>query len=399
MAGKQEIRTLAAKALPSGVLRLDFDPDMAFQEELQRRVDEYFETTGRPRQGGWRLYLKAALILACFATAYLLLVFAARNLWQGLALIVALSAMTALVAFNIQHDGGHQTFSARGWVNRLAAMTLDLIGGSSYVWHWKHTVIHHRYVNITWFDNDIHLGALARMSPHHRRLWYYRWQHLYLWPLYGLEAVKLQLVDDFKYVIWGRLGYHRIPRPRGWELALFIAGKAVFFSWAFAIPMLFHPWWVVLFYYVVGASVLGTVMVLIFALPHVVGEADFPLPRPVGSAGEPERLDDGYRLEPVEGPAADAVTVRLPVPWAVHQAQSTLDFARHNRVLTWLVGGLNYHKEHHLFPVVCHTNYPAISKLVEETCRSFGVPYKEHRSFRAGIVSHYRWLKRMGTAD
>jgi linoleoyl-CoA desaturase len=373
LSDKQEIRTVSAKALPSGVLRLDFDPDMAFQNELQRRVDEYFERTGCARQGGLRLYVKAGVILAFFAAAYLLLVFEARNLWQGLPLIIVLGTATALIGFDIQHDGGHQTFSRHAWVNRLAAMTLDLIGGSSYVWHWKHTVIHHRYVNITWFDNDIHIGVLARMSPHHRRLWYYRWQHLYLWPLYGLEAIKLQLVDDFKYVIWGRLGYHRIPRPGRWELALFIAGKAVFFSWALALPMFFHPWWVVLFYYVVGGAVLGTVLVLIFALPHVVGEADFPLPQ--------------------------ADTGRVAIPWAVHQARSTLDFARHNRVLTWFLGGLNYHKEHHLFPVVCHTNYPAISKLVEETCRDFGVPYKEHKSFGAGLVSHYRWLKRMGTTD
>jgi len=373
MTDKQDIRTLSAKALPSGVLRLDFDPDMAFQKELQRRVDEYFEASDRPKRGGLRLYVKATLILAFFVASYLLLVFTAQNLWQGLPLVIVLGIMTALIGFNIQHDGGHQTFSPYAWVNRLAATTLDLLGVSSYVWHWKHTVIHHRYVNITWFDNDINLVNLARMSPHHQRLWYYRWQHFYLWPLYGLEALKLQLVDNFKYIILGRLGYHRIPRPGGWKLVLFIVGKVIFFGWVFVIPMLFHPWWVVLFYYVVGGWLLGAALVLVFSLPHAVEEADFPLPQP----------DTG----------------RMAIPWAVHQAQSTLDFSRHHRVLTWLLGGLNYHKEHHLFPSICHTNYPAISKLVETTCRDFGIPYKEHKSFWAGIVSHYRWLRRMGTAD
>jgi linoleoyl-CoA desaturase len=371
MRDKQNIRTLSAKALPSGVLRLDFDPDMAFQNALQRRVDEYFVATRRPKQGGLHLYVKTGLILASFAVSYLLLVFAARNVWEGLPLVVVVGVMTALIGFNIQHDGGHQSFSPSRRANRLAAMALDLVGGSSYVWRWKHTVIHHRYVNITWFDNDINLNDLARVSPHHRRLWYHRWQHLYLWPLYGLEAHKLQLVDDFKYIIRGRLGYHCIPRPRGWELVLFILGKVIFFSWVLVIPMLFHPWWVVLFYYFVGGSVLGGLMVLIFVLPHLVGEADFPQPD----------------------------TRRIAIPWAVHQAQSTLDFARHNPVLTWLLGGLNYHKEHHLFPLICHTNYPALSKRVEETCRDFGIPYKEHKSFWAGIASHYRWIKRMGTAD
>jgi len=77
----------------------------------------------------------------------------------------------------------------------------------------------------------------------------------------------------------------------------------------------------------------------------------------------------------------------------------TVDFARRNRVLTWLLGGLNYHKEHHLFPLICHVNYPAMLRVVEETCREFGLPYKEHRSFPAGIASHYRWLRRMAIQD
>ena len=61
-----------------------------------------------------------------------------------------------------------------------------------------------------------------------------------------------------------------------------------------------------------------------------------------------------------------------------------------------LLGGLNFQIEHHLFPRVCHVNYPAIANLVEQTCREFGVRYREHTSFRAGLSSHFRWLRRMG---
>ena len=83
--------------------------------------------------------------------------------------------------------------------------------------------------------------------------------------------------------------------------------------------------------------------------------------------------------------------------WAVHQVETTVDFARRSRVESWLLGGLNFPDiQHHLFPRVCHVNYPAISKLVEQTCRDFGVRYVEHASFRAGLSSHFRWLRRMG---
>ncbi len=84
-------------------------------------------------------------------------------------------------------------------------------------------------------------------------------------------------------------------------------------------------------------------------------------------------------------------------PWAVHQARSTVDFARKSRVLASLLGGLNFQIEHHLFPQICHINYPAISTTLEETCREYGVKYSVHATFRAGLRSHYyRWLPANG---
>ena len=72
---------------------------------------------------------------------------------------------------------------------------------------------------------------------------------------------------------------------------------------------------------------------------------------------------------------------------------------RHNRMVTWLVGGLNFQIEHHLFPRVSHVHYPAISVVVERTCLEYGVAYREHATFLAGMGSHYRWLRRMGRPD
>jgi len=37
---------------------------------------------------------------------------------------------------------------------------------------------------------DIELGGLGRLTPHRRRLWVYRWQQYYLWPLYGFMAMS-----------------------------------------------------------------------------------------------------------------------------------------------------------------------------------------------------------------
>jgi len=315
--------------------------------------------------------VKSAIILATFAASYVLLVFVAQAWWQALPLAALLGLAAAGIGFNIQHDGGHGAYSDYPWVNKLMALTLDLMGGSSYLWHHKHGVIHHTYVNITGHDADIDLGVLGRLTPHQKRLPFHRWQHLYLWPLYGLLAVKWHLYDDFREVTIGRISGNRIPRPRGWDLVIFLAGKAVFLSLALGVPLLVHPLWVVVLFYGVAAVVGGIVLSLVFQLAHCVEQAQFPLPR-----------DDNGRIDK---------------PWAVHQVETTVDFARQSRVASWLLGGLNFQIEHHLFPRVCHVNYPAISTLVEQTCREFGVRHAEHRSFWAGIASHFRWLRRMGT--
>ncbi|HEY9633066.1 MAG TPA: acyl-CoA desaturase [Coleofasciculaceae cyanobacterium] len=281
--------------------------------------------------------------------------------------------MAAEIGFNIQHDGRHQAYSNFPWVNKLMGMTIELIGGSSYNWHWKHNLFHHTYVNITSHDSDLDIGIFGRLTPQQRWLPFHRWQHYYLWPLYGLMAIKWQLYDDFHNVLIGRIGEHKYPRPSGWELVIFLAGKAIFLTLAFGIPLLFHPVWVVLIFYGVVALVLGLVLSVVFQLAHAVEEAAFP--------------------QPQEGIG------RIDNPWALHQAETTVNFARNNPVMCWLLGGLNFQVEHHLFPRICHINYPAISKLVEETCQEFGVEYMEHKSFWAGVASHFRWLKRLGMSN
>ncbi len=355
----------------AGADRLKFNGDNRFQRELRKRVEDYFKQSGLKQRGGARLYLKSALILGTFVATYVALVCFARTWWEALPLSVLLGVATAQIGFNIQHDAGHQAYSERRWINRWMARTLDLVGGSSYIWHWKHAHFHHTYANIDGHDSDINLGALARFSPQQKRYPHHRLQHLYLWLLYGFTAISWHLHDDFRDIATGTIGKRRFPRPRGKELAVFVAGKAIFFTLAFGLPLLLHPLGAVLACYAVAAVVAGVLLALVFQLAHVVEPAAFPSPSP----DAPDRIER---------------------PWAVHQLETTVDFARHSRIITWLTGGLNFQVEHHLFPRIAHVHYPALAPIVEAACREHGLPYHAHRSFGAGLASHYRWLRRMG---
>ena len=63
------------------------------------------------------------------------------------------------------------------------ALSLDLIGGSSYVWSAKH-LAHHSYTNVTDHDPDIDSLPLARFDPAQDRRPWHRYQHIYIWALY-----------------------------------------------------------------------------------------------------------------------------------------------------------------------------------------------------------------------
>src|SRR4030095_5560292 len=361
---------MSVTRVDAGDSRLIFGRNNAFQKEARRRVDEYFRTSGRRQRDCPAMYFKTAMILTVFAGLYALLVFVAATWWQAFPLAILLGLSIASIGFNIEHDGGHQAYSDHEWINRLMAMTLDLVGGSSYVWHWKHSVVHHTYVNITDHDADIDATPFGRLTPHQRRFSFHRWQQFYLWPLYGVNVIKWHLYDDFRDVIVGRVGLTRMPRPKGLEFVGFIGGKLLFLTLAVGLPLLFHSVWIVLLFYIVCVCTSGLVVSVVFQLAHCVEEAEFPLP-----------LEHHHSIEN---------------DWGVHPVETTVNFSRGNRVQIWLLCGLNFQIEHHLFPRICHVNYPALSILVEQTCRDFGVKYREHRSFRAGLSSHVRWLRRMG---
>lgn len=348
-----------------------FSKDEAgFYNELRRRVAAYFADNKLDERDAPKMYLKSFLILSFLAVSWTTLVFAPLTWWQAIPVAVCVSLGICFVGFAIQHDANHQGYSRRNWVNRAMGATLDLVGASSYIWHWKHGVMHHTYANINGHDGDIDAEPIGRLSPHQPHHWYHRWQHIYLWPVYMLTSPRWHLWGDFKDVISGNVLGHPIPRPKGWDLVQFIGGKAFSIALLLAVPMMFHEWWVVLLFYILVTFVIGLVLTMVFQLAHCVEEAEFPAP-----------VDDSMRME-------DA--------WAVHQVTTTVDFSRDSRVLTWLLGGLNFQIVHHLFPRICHVHYPALSHIVEKTCNEFGIRYQMHKSFLAGIRSHYRWIKRLG---
>jgi linoleoyl-CoA desaturase len=362
-----ELRQIDADAARG---KLAFAPDTGFHGAVKRRVADYFERAGLSPRDSLRMYLKSGVLLVWFGASYALLVFAATTFLQGALLSLSLALAMAGIGFGIQHDANHGAYSSRANVNRVMGMTLDMLGASSYLWRFKHNLSHHTYTNLAGADDDIDFIPFARLSPAQPRFRLHHLQQFYLWGLYWFLFPKWNFVDDFKTLMKARISGQGFPRPRGAAAAALVAGKALFAGWAFVVPLLFHRWWVVLLFYGTTSLVLGTTLAVVFMLAHCVEEAHFPETSPG--------------------------TARLSRSWAVHQVETTVDFARGNPLLTWYAGGLNFQIEHHLFPRVCHVHYPAIAKIVQAACAEFGVRYAAHESFHSALASHWRWLRHMG---
>lgn len=344
-------------------------PHGELYKTLRQRADAYFARTGTAPDSAPGMGAKTLVILGWFAASYGLLAFWSSTPWQALACSVSLGLAMAGIGFNVQHDGGHGAYSGRRRVNALMAFSLDVVGGSSYMWRWKHNVFHHSHPNVDGLDTDIDIQPFCRLTSSQRWRAGHRFQHVYAWLLYALLVPKWHFVDDFTALITGRIGGKPYPRPRGLELAGLLGGKALFLTWAFGVPLLLHPVGQVALCYLVVSVTAGLVLATTFQLAHAVEGAAPEL----DGAGQPQ------------------------TDWAVHQVRTSVNFAPGNAALTWYLGGLNYQIEHHLFPSVCHLHLKALAPIVQATCAELGVPYRVHRTARAALASHVRWLRQLGT--
>lgn len=350
--------------------RPEFTGGGDFYAELKQRVNAYVADPARERKARRALHRKALVLFSWAGLSWYLLVFQTSAWWQAVLLVISLALAVAGIGFAVVHDANHGSWSTNAKRNRAMRWAFDLIGGSSYVWRMKHNVIHHTYTNVAGIDDDIEVLPLARFAPEQPRRWFHRFQHIYLWPMYGLVALKWHTSGDFESLVGGHIQETPIAWPKGRDLAGFWLGKVAFFGWSVIIPLALHTWWHVVLIYAIGSFVLGQVMTVTFQLAHCLEEADFP--------SRAEMHDQGK------------------VDWARHQVETTVDFAQRNPFLTYYMGGLNYQIEHHLFTKVPHTHYPGIAPIVRDVCEKHGVRYQAHPTIWAAIASHTRWLRRMG---
>jgi linoleoyl-CoA desaturase len=320
---------------------------------------------GRGRRRSQR---KALVVALTAAGAYWGLVVADAMWWVRLACAALLVLAVIATATGVMHEANHAAFTRSPRWNRVFGYSADLLGASSWLWRFKHNHLHHGNANVVGIDSDISQAPFARLAPDQRWRPWHRYQHLYMWFLYGLLAIKWLTFADFANVIRRRVGDQPLPRRlRPTDVAVMVAGKIAHLTWAVIIPLLFFPWWVVIGTYLVCSWLVGFTLAVIFQLAHCVDTAEFA--------------------------ATDAP--RRGADFELHQLRTTVDVDCRLPPVRWLMGGLHHQVEHHLVPRLPHTLYPAVARRLREECARRGIPYRVHPSFCSALGAHARWLKLM----
>jgi linoleoyl-CoA desaturase len=320
--------------------------------------------------GNFSLLFKAALFTVLYLAMYVHLVFFTPIAWIAVPECVIFGLLTAAIGFNVMHDGAHGSFSKYKILNKMAGASLNFLGGSAIMWNMKHNIIHHTYTNIDGVDDDIEARPWMRFASTQKKLKMHKFQQYYFWFLYSLLHLLWIFVSDYQKYFTRKIGSVQLRKMTAYEHFSFWTAKIVYAFMFVALPIMLLGFTTWLIGFLTITMVTGLAISMVFQLAHTVEHTEFPMPN-----------EDSGKIES---------------EWAVHQINTTANFATKSKTISWLLGGLNFQIEHHLFPRISHIHYPAISKIIKKTCGEYNINYIEFPKMRQAIVSHIHYLKRLG---
>jgi linoleoyl-CoA desaturase len=351
-------------------IKLNFNvQSCSFFPELKKRVKVHFEGKQLNRTGDFQIFFKGLFFITFYIGCFFLILSDSLSPLLSLFVYAIMGSTAAAIGFNLMHDGAHGSFSGKKWINTIAAYSINLLGGDAVLWKNKHNMIHHTYTNIEGYDQDIAQMPVLRLNEKQKKYYLHKYQHIYCFLVYGLSSVLwIFLLDYIKYFS-GKVGNIRMSSFTRGDHFIFWMTKIFYLITYLVIPAYCIGWPLTVAGFFIYHFVLGLTLSIVFQLAHVVQITDFPEP------AEDGKMENG---------------------WAIHQLQTTANFATSNPLITWYTGGLNFQVEHHLFPNVCHTHYPEISKIVKQLCTEMNITYYEFPSFSNALLSHLSYLKETG---
>jgi fatty acid desaturase len=301
--------------------------------------------------------VKITLTILAFFAGWALFVIVG-NSWFALAVAAFIGLMFAQLGF-IAHDAGHNQIFGTRRRNRLVGLTVGntLIGLSFGWWVPKHNA-HHAHPNEPGRDPDVGEGPPPPGAPGEERgfvtSWLARWQAPLFFPLMVLRSSGIHILGIQRLV-------SRRDRASAIEASLIVLHAALYLTVVFWVLSPLRA----LAFIVVQQAVFSVYLGVSFAPNHKA----MPLIDPDAACGYARR---------------QVITARN---------------ISGGRFTTFMLGGLNYQIEHHLFPSMPRPNLPRVQSLVRDFCVTTELGYSEETfvdTFR--LIVHHLSLAGAATA-
>ncbi len=345
-----------------------------FFKELRKRVNSYFEENHISKKANLNMRVKTIFMISLYFIPFAIML---SGLISSPSLLMLMWVLMGFgmsgIGLSIMHDANHGAYSKNKTVNSILGYLINFVGAYHINWKIQHNVLHHSFTNIEGLDGDIE-NPVMRFSPNQKRKKIHRFQIFYAPFLYAIMTLNWLFTADFtrlqEYNKRNLLAGQGLTFKKA--LVKLISNKIWYIVLTLVLPLVLVnlPWWLTVSGFLLMHFICGLALTLIFQPAHVIEETEFYTP---DNEGEMENS------------------------WAIHQMNTTANFAHGNRIFSWFIGGLNYQIEHHLFPNICHVHYRNISKIVKETANEFNVIYHQHKTFFGALKSHFTLLNELGT--
>ncbi len=345
-----------------------------FINELRGEVNDYFEKNKISKYGNSSIVFKSAFMFLLYFTPFVLML---TGLVTSIPAILVCWIIMGLgmsgIGMVLMHDANHRTFSKRPGVNKFLGKSLYLLGGFPVTWRYQHNTLHHGFTNIEGQDEDINPVGILRFSPHKPLYKIHRYQQLYAWFFYFLMTLLWATTKDFKQLIRYEKEGVKLDTDKKYKSLMMdlIVSKILYYAIFLILPLIVLPiawYWTLLFFFVMH-FVSGFILTIIFQTAHVMPSSSYPMPDEKG---------------------------KIENSWAIHQLMTTTDYAPKSRIFSWMIGGLNYQVEHHLFPNISHVHYKKVAPFVKKAAEKYGLPYHVQATFLHAVYEHYKMLKSLG---
>src|ERR1700722_6922746 len=178
-----------------------------FVSELKSRVDLYFKSKNISTHSNLQMVIKTISLFSIYFGAYAIILSNTVPIWGMFILCMVMGVATAGIGFSIAHDALHGSYSKHKWLNRFLGLSMDLIGGSGYMWKITHNGIHHTYTNIHEVDEDLEVASIMRLSPRQDYKKIHRFQQYYFMFIYSFASFfRVFLKDYVRFAKKGMVG-------------------------------------------------------------------------------------------------------------------------------------------------------------------------------------------------